>query len=770
MSLDKHSGELDRNQLLDEIRKRAEEAEMARIEAEEIKLAHGTLDAASPSLETTSSFFFEAVNHTSEQEAPSSIGFRDYGPPKHLTSYNEFIPLHPTQSADREPEVRHIDSIPAQGEEKSKRREKDKAKKKHHVAELLTSAHDNYQRESYERSLHELRELLTLDPENPEAVTLQAEVEKAKALSERMGEEEEQRRREEQEAASSQFIPLPRKKEQEIETQFVELLVKETGSVATIDDQPEIDVTPRRKLKRSLLWLAFGALILLGAITVFEVYDTIRGKFFPAKIGVLILPPATSNVEAYVAEGLLEELIIHLSQVQVLKVFSPATSLAPKAGDPVKSAHLYGADYVLQWSVSKTQSGLSVKLSLVDVTTSRHVLDHALQLSSDRLVEFCSNTVPNIVHSLGIDMRESGGGLTYSSTNADAYDAYLLGRYLLNHPSLASLDSVASVFERSRQSDPSFPEAEVALGWTNVLAREAFTDTSSVLLNKAAQSLQRSISLLASSSEVYRLWGMIEYFRSNYQYAINRLEQATKISPSDAEACRRLALVYFRTGRRDKALHSVRASIETDPHSHQSRSMLGMFYLVNGESKAAVREFETDFHSTQDPLKSYSDEYLAALVATNHHEQVLDILKDRVQQHPRDFVAHYDLGRMYQLAGKPKSDWEKTLQHSLQLIEDTLKVQHSVPLAYSYRGLCQTRLGLFGEGVKSDERAIAKAPTDVATLYNSARLYALQRNQSSEALMRLEKAAQRKFSLEHILDLDLQSLRNDHESLRKIMQ
>jgi tetratricopeptide (TPR) repeat protein len=770
MSFDNTTGGLDRNQLLDEIRRRAEQAELARIEVEEAKLGEGYLDDPSSLSPTNSSSYQETEESLAEQRVQRPDTLLKVDVKRASASHNEFIPLHSTQAGVEELKAHTVDATHDQSVRKSKPAKQGKAKRKQRIAGLLTSAHENYQRENYERALDELGELLTLDPENTAAAVLNAEVEKAKALSDRLREEEQRRRMEEQEAAKMQFVPPPRKKKEECSAPTVEAVSKDREFIEAKGEERQTAAAERPQFKRSFTWLAFAALVLLGAVTSFVVYDSIRNKFFPPQISVLVLPPVTANVDAYVAEGLMDELIVRLSHIGTLRVFAAKTALGLDNGDGVKSAQLLGADLVVQWTVSEAEGTLNVKLSIVDAASSKHNLDQSLKLSSSKLAEFSGDVATGIARAIGVDARESNAAFKSSSTNHHAYDRYLLGRYLLNHPQLAPLDSIASVFEQSRQSDPLFPYAEAAMGWTNVLMHEASADTSRVCLNEAAKNLQRAMNLGASSSEVYRLWGVVEYFRSNYRQAVERLEHATMIAPSDAELRRRLALAYLRTGRHDDALDAGRAAVETDPHSHQSRSLLGGLFLLNGESKAALQEFETDFHLQQDSLRFHSDEYLAALVATNHHERALDILKDRTQLNPRDFAALYDLGRMLQLAGKQKSDWEKVLQQSLQLIGDTLKVNPKLALAYSYRGLVQTRLGRFAEGVKSNKQAIEAAPTDIVILYNSARMYALQRNKSSEALNYLAKGIHRRLLLERLLDLDLLSLRNDPEFGRRITQ
>lgn len=768
MSLDNDTGELDRLQLLEEIRKRAEAAELARIEAEEAKLSQTFLGDPPPLVSFSPSSNLGTEEPSAENRALLPSDSQNNDVEKTSSSYDEFFPLRSTHTRVEDINGQIADIKQAQAVQHAKHSDQDKAKRNQRVAELLLSANDSYQREHYERALRDLDELIALDSGNSDAALLYGKVEKAKALSDRIREEEQQRRIQEEEAAKQQFVPLPVRKKEEAPP-VIEPTVKDNSFVEVKTEVPKTAALQRPKLKRSLIRLAFGSLVLLGIVTTIVVFENIRDKLFPLKINVLVLPPESSTVDAYVAEGLMDDVIRRLFHLRSLNVFSAAAIRGLHDSDVVKLARLYGADYLLRYRVSATGGTLNGEIALIDIALSKRVFGQTQEISATNLAGYCNTTVSSIAKAMDVDAGGLNLAFKSSSANHDAYDAYLLGRYLLNHPEFASLDSVASVFERARQTDPTFAYAEVALGWTHVLLHETSAGASNIYLDEAVENLRRALSLGASSSEVYRLWGATEYFRSNSSQAIYRLEYATTIASSDAEAHRWLALAYLRAGRNSDALAAAHSAAELEPRSHASRSMLGSLCIMNGAPKAALMEFEADIHLRKDS-ESRSDEYLVALVVNNQHEQALDILKGRIRLHPRDFVAHYDLGRMYQLAGKPKSDWEQALLQALQLIDDTLKVNPKLALAYSYRGLAQTRLGRFADGVKSNKQAIETAPSDIVILYNSARMYALQHNQSSEALEYLAKAIHRRFLLERILDLDLLSLRNTPEFARKIVQ
>jgi hypothetical protein len=188
-------------------------------------------------------------------------------------------------------------------------------------------------------------------------------------------------------------------------------------------------------------------------------------------------------------------------------------------------------DFIFEWNVTHENETLSASLSLVNVITSQRILDRTLKFSQNKLAEMCNEAASSVAHALDVDASDMQASYMTTSVNKEAYDWYLFGRSMGFDGNSASLDSIAAVFDCARQSDPTYPYAESAFGWTNVLLHSALTDTASVYLEEAGKSLKRAVSLGGTSAEVYRLWGVIEFFRSDFHRAILRLENAAKISP-----------------------------------------------------------------------------------------------------------------------------------------------------------------------------------------------------------------------------------------------
>ena len=156
-----------------------------------------------------------------------------------------------------------------------------------------------------------------------------------------------------------------------------------------------------------------------------------------------------------------------------------------------------------------------------------------------------------------------------------------------------------------------------------------------------------------------------------------------------------------------------------------------------------------------------SEQYSDLLDYIHQPDRAIQILGDRVAQ-SHYYGDYYKLGRMYQSAGRPKQQWETTLQRAKTLLEETIAANSLDANAYSYLALVETRLGSFKNALEASERARQLAPNDPDVLYGTARMFALQ-TVKAQALEYLGKAVERRFQLSSILDMDFYNLRMEPE-------
>lgn len=785
MSTNQRIDEPARQQLLEEIRKRAEEAELARIEAEELKLA---LESRNVNIRTEDAGTEpEATSQISDlrDELAEALLSKDLARATALyAELQELLPDDPVVE-QFEQEILALQQRPeAQSVEQPVRDEQAVD-----TARLYESANESYQKELYDDALQKLDDLLSRDPENARALELRRAVEKAKKLAELIAAEERARNEQELLEAQQVQLPLPRTPETpslqpaQQETAKPKAVQQQESSAASPSSPPPPAQEQIAKVGPARVFVKFLAarkwtLVLAGVVLFVAVqtapllYEKVRSILIPQRASLVVVPISYGgDTDGGLVYGLTDEFISRLAQHSDLEVFATATSFRRAATDVegVRLASSVGAKFLLVLGMFSSPESVIVKATVKDFAQGKVVLEQSFPMHRRELAQIPTAAVPAIARALGVATKE-GVAPSAHIPPGEVFEKYLEARRLLQTSEGEHLDSVQSILRNVVRLDSLFAEAFTLLGWVRVLSYELSRDTVPAQLEEAQAYLQRSVGLGAKGPELYRLWGVLEYYRNKHQDAVQRLQEAVLMAPSDAEALRRLALAQLRIGRTEQALEAARKAVRFDPGNAPSHWVLGLLNLLLGESEGALRELQSTLSLSRHGLNSGRQAYLAALIANNRHEQALDLAKQHVARYPESIEALYELGRMYQLAGKPKQLWAQALQRAKELSLQQIKRDPANPQVWSYLALTETRLGNFKQGMAACTKALSLAPHDYPTLYYATRVRALQGGRTPEAYAFLARAVYRRFSLPDLLDLDLLTLRRDPEFVRKITQ
>ena len=432
------------------------------------------------------------------------------------------------------------------------------------------------------------------------------------------------------------------------------------------------------------------------------------------------------------------------------------------------------------------QDWIVVQASLFDTAAASPVVTTRHQSAFGDLCTTRRDMVRKVLAAIEIDPGGEGGlQLRRMPTqSAEAYEAYLWGRAALRELSPEGAASALAHFERAVSADSGFTEAQSALGWASVLMYEQHPDPPGSLLNQALSCVQRSVELGLVSSETFRVWGMVEVFRAQHAKSLERFEDAVRVAPSDAEAQRRLAVACLVAREYDGAMKAAQAALVVDPINVETQTVAGMVYQFlgqyvyagagqGGESRermaTALQAYQRGIQLSRDPSEYGSGLPAELLVYIQQHDRAVDILTDRLARVRDSYGDLYRLARIEQSAGLAKTEWQTTLLRAKTTLREYLSEVPEDALALSYLALVHTRLGEFKEALAAIKEAQTLAPRNLDVLYNTARMYTLQRNKA-KALETLAMAVQRRFSLPQLLDMDFYNLRSEESFLDTVLQ
>jgi adenylate cyclase len=313
--------------------------------------------------------------------------------------------------------------------------------------------------------------------------------------------------------------------------------------------------------------------------------------------------------DEYFADGLTEELISVLSQLQDLSVIA-RTSVIPYKTSP-KSIAQVGAelrvDTVLEGSVRKAGNRLRVTLQLVDVASQGHLWANTYNREIGDVFAVQSDIAEQTARALslrlaqGVD-RERG---KRPSANPAAYEAYLRGLVASKRPGHGGYEEALVAFAEATRLDPEFAEAYAA--WADLHVGVAGDSVPfRQVMPQARELASKALALNPNSSEAHASLGNIAFqFDQDWALAEAELRRATYLNPSNVTAHRYFGFMLSSQGRWEEAKLELRRAMRLDPNGN-FRMLLAFTELQSGDADEAIRlareELAADPDSTGDRI------------------------------------------------------------------------------------------------------------------------------------------------------------------------
>jgi DNA-binding winged helix-turn-helix (wHTH) protein/TolB-like protein len=183
---------------------------------------------------------------------------------------------------------------------------------------------------------------------------------------------------------------------------------------------------------------------------------------------VAVLPFAVDGVpNAYLADGVAEGVINGLTRLRDLRVTPRASAFRFReaGGDPVAAGRALDVAAVVTGSLSRSGDAVRLQIELVDVARSAQVWSTAYEAAPEDLPKLEGRVLHDLASALRVPLAgaDSAAPAHEPTAHAQAYHAYLQGRYLWNKRSETSLQGAIVQFRRAIELDPRFALAHAAL-------------------------------------------------------------------------------------------------------------------------------------------------------------------------------------------------------------------------------------------------------------------------------------------------------------------
>ena len=298
----------------------------------------------------------------------------------------------------------------------------------------------------------------------------------------------------------------------------------------------------------------------------------------------------------YLCEGLAEELINALTQVEGLRVASRTASFQFRTpgADIQAIGQLLNVGTLLEGSVRRADGRLRVTVQLVEVASGYHRwskrFDHTLE-DVFAVQDEIASTVAASLRGDALSYRERQL-LHRPHTRAAAYEFYLRGRQYLPRMTQSDLHESAVLFRRAIDLDSSYSPALAGLALVQATLYEWF-GAKEEDLTAAQEASRRALELAPGLAEAHVARGFVLSLSRRYDEAAKEFEEAIARNPNLFDGYYYFARSCFACGDVRRSVELFRRAAQTRQEDYQSPVLLAQSLRMIGEhaeARKATRE------------------------------------------------------------------------------------------------------------------------------------------------------------------------------------
>ena len=289
--------------------------------------------------------------------------------------------------------------------------------------------------------------------------------------------------------------------------------------------------------------------------------------------------------QEYFSDGIAEELLNLLAQIEPLRVIARTSSFSFKGKDvPIAEiARQLTVAHVLEGSVRKAGNKVRITAQLIRAADSTHLWSETYDRSLDDIFAVQDEIAAEVVEQLKI--RLLGPTPKVSETRPDAYALYLQARQQVHQHSAAALRQALALLDQVLTLDPKYLP-----GW--VLKANIHSNQGD--FQQARETLQRALALDGEDGYSHALLGAIATLcERDLAAAATHLERALALQPAHLGCLGNASTLLKYLGRPEPALAIRKWITARDPSNATRHFNLGVFSWHAGHLEPALASLRT---------------------------------------------------------------------------------------------------------------------------------------------------------------------------------
>jgi serine/threonine protein kinase/tetratricopeptide (TPR) repeat protein len=353
-----------------------------------------------------------------------------------------------------------------------------------------------------------------------------------------------------------------------------------------------VEPPPRSRLSRAVAAAGVGLVVAASVLT----WQFTRSRPVSssnanaASIAVLpFIDLSPQKDQGYFSDGIAEEILNELAQVDGLRVIGRTSSFAmrDKTQDLRSMAQQLAATHLLEGSVRKAGSRVRITAQLIEAEGGSHLWSKEFDGDVGDVFAMQEKIARAVAEELRVKLMPAKGR-PVRTANTEAYDLYLQAKASRQRGSADAYVAALSALQRAVDLDPGFSAAWALLGQAHYLS----SDMDPRLFNEkehralALAAADKAIALAPDLPDGYVARAELRVFSYDWEGAGADIARARELGAETPELLHNQAFLLAALSRLPEAIETMQRAALLDPLSANIRTDLGMIQLGAGQFAA----------------------------------------------------------------------------------------------------------------------------------------------------------------------------------------
>jgi TolB-like protein/tetratricopeptide (TPR) repeat protein len=351
---------------------------------------------------------------------------------------------------------------------------------------------------------------------------------------------------------------------------------------------------------------------------------------------LIVLPFANMSLDAeqeYFSDGLTEEMIAHLSRLNPERLGVIARTSAMQFKNTSKDIKVIGQElgvqFALEGSIRRAGNCVRITAQLIQVSDQTHLWAESYDHGLEDVLAVQKDVAERIARSLAFELVPEQRALVPHSISSDteAYELYLRGRYYLNQRVEQSCVKAVDYFDEALQKYPAYAPAYVGLADAYTVIGFYGAIPPKTAFEKAKAAAKTAVQLDDKLSEAHTILGYatlqydwdwptaevehkraIELNPNSYEYdwygfnlvqvgqfpeALAALEFARRIDPLSLVIACHIGWTFYFAREYEKSMRHLEKTVEFNPGFPLARYHLGKTYLQTHDFSRGIEQLQS---------------------------------------------------------------------------------------------------------------------------------------------------------------------------------